>query len=33
MPVGGGLDTADSLTLHRAFQHRRTLDSAQPHPA
>jgi recombination protein RecR len=25
MPVGGGLDTADSLTLHRAFQHRRTV--------
>lgn len=25
MPVGGGLDTADSLTLHRAFQHRRNL--------
>jgi recombination protein RecR len=27
MPVGGGLDTADSLTLHRAFQHRRNLSS------
>ncbi len=27
MPVGGGLDTADSLTLHRAFQHRRNLST------
>ncbi|MEQ1841109.1 MAG: recombination mediator RecR [Verrucomicrobiales bacterium] len=27
MPVGGGLDTADSLTLHRAFEHRRHLSS------
>jgi len=25
LSVGGGLDTADSLTLHRAFQHRRNL--------
>ncbi len=32
MPVGGGLDTADSLTLHRAFEHRRQVAAAFPNP-
>lgn len=27
MPVGGGLDTADTLTLHRAFENRRGVGS------
>lgn len=26
MPVGGGLDTADTLTVHRAFENRRGVD-------
>ncbi len=30
MPVGGGLDNADTLTLHRAFEHRRGVQSETP---